>query len=86
MRKMLVHISELVTVALECQILLDSSLAESGFSSDHTGISTPCKLRFVMHGGATKRPVRFHILLDPHLSFVWINAAHRRGDIDLCAG
>jgi len=59
-------------------------LAESVFSSDDTGTFTPCKIRFVMHGGATKRPARFHILLDP--PYVWINAAHRRGDINLCAG
>ena len=37
-----------------------------------------------MNGGATKRPSRFRILLDPPC--VWINAARRRGDIDLCAG
>ena len=45
-------------------------LAESIFSSDDTGTFTPCKLRFVMHGGATKRPARFHIPLNP--PYVWI--------------
>ena len=40
-------------------------LLESAFSSDDTGIFTSCKLRFVMNGGATKRPARFRILLDP---------------------
>ena len=59
-------------------------LAESVFSSHDTGTFTPQKLRVVMHGGATKRPARFLLLLDP--PYVLINAAHRRGDIDLCAG
>ena len=61
-----------------------AELAKSFFFSDDLGTFTPCKLRFVIHGGATKRPARFRILLDP--PFVWINAARRRGDIDLCAG
>jgi len=57
-------------------------LAESVFSSDDTGTFTPYKLRVVINGGATKRPARFRILLDP--LNVWINAARRWGDIDLC--
>ena len=36
-----------------------------------------------MHGDAMKRPAQFRILLDP--PYAWINAARRRGDIDLCA-
>jgi len=44
-------------------------LAEPVFSSGDTGTYTSYKLRFVMHGGATKRPARFCILLDfPHKS------------------
>ena len=62
----------------------DVELAESVFSSDDTGTFTPCKLRIFMHGGATKRPARFRILLDP--LYVRNNSARRRGDIDLCAG
>jgi len=41
-------------------------------------------LRIAMHGGIAKRPARFNILLDP--PYVWIIAARRRGDIDLCVG
>ena len=50
--------------------------AESVFSSDDTGNFTPSKLRIAMHGGATKCPARFRILLD--LPCVWINAVRRR--------
>ena len=42
-------------------------LAESVFSSDNTGTFTPYKLHIVIHGGATKRPARFHILLIPRI-------------------
>ena len=79
--------TELPAVLAEGLLRLNGAgveLAESVFSSDDTGTFTPYKLRIVMHGGATKRPARFRILLDP--PYVWINAARRRGDIDLCAG
>ena len=42
-----------------------AELAEAVFSSDDMGTFTPYKLRVVMHGGATRRPARFRILLDP---------------------
>ena len=58
-------------------------LAESAFSLDDTGTFIPYKLRFMVHGGATKRPALFRIILDPPC--VWINAARRRGDIGWCA-
>ena len=54
-------------------------LAESVFSSDDTDTF----IRIVIRGGTAKCPARFRILLDP--PYVWINAARRRGDIDLCA-
>ena len=60
-----------------------AELAEAVFSSDDTGTFTPYKLRVVMHGGATRRPARFRILLDP--PYVWISAARRWGDINSCA-
>jgi len=50
-------------------------LAESVFSQGDTGTFTPYKLQAVMHGGATKRPARFRILLDT--PYVWMNAARR---------
>ena len=53
------------------------------FSSYEKGTFNPYKLRAVMHGSATKHPARFRYLLDPPC--VWINAARRRGDIDMCA-
>jgi len=46
-------------------------LAESVFSSGDTDTLTPYKPRFVMNGGATKRPAQFLFLLDP--PYVWIN-------------
>ena len=60
-----------------------AELAVSIFSSDDGGFH-PTQAPVLLLGGATKRPARFRILLDP--PYVWINAARRRGDIDLCAG
>jgi len=77
--------AELPAVLAEGPLRLNGAgvdLAESVFSSDDAGNFTPCKLWIVMHSGATKRPARFRIHLDP--PYVWINAARRRGDIDLC--
>ena len=50
---------------------LGVELAESVFSSDGTGTFTPCKHRFVMHGGVTKRPA----------SHVWMPGAETLVDI-----
>ena len=57
-------------------------LAESVLSLDETGTFSPCKLRFVMNGGATKRPARFRILFNP--PYLWINAARRRRATSTC--